>query len=716
MTRLRLTVGDEVRWDGRTWNVAVLEGASARLLEAGTGAVAAVSLPHLVTDPGFEVVGADRPVVAPLALLDALPDHVRDQALAWERHVREVESGITEPGGEAPRPQYDPATRTMAQREAAKAAELTGAGVPTSVATVRRMRARYRERGVWGLVDQRTTRPRSPVGRADPRVVEAVKAVLEEQRGRSTGTLSALRDRVRWLLEDLYGPGVVAVPPQSTFNRLVHALGDGQGVLGSAVQRRWHAARPEPPFGATVALRPGELVMMDSTPLDVLAVMADGVVGRPELTIAIDVATRAICAAVLRPPGSSTVDAAVLLAEMVAPMRMRLGWDAVLAMQRSVVPYERLLSLDERLEGAAARPVIVPETVVVDQGRVFVSASFLAACESLGVSLQPVPPANGPAKGHVERTFKSINHGFCQYVAGYTGSNTTERGSGVEEEACWTLPQLQDFLDEWLVAGWHARKHSALRHPLLPHLALSPIEMWAALVGVTGYVPVPPTSDSHIELLPVRWQVINDYGIRFDYRTYDSKALNGFRRRTVYGTGEAQRWEVHYNPYDPARIWVRLPKGFVEVPWIHATEVSLPFTDYTWRHVRATVARASDRDAHELALARALDALLRRAGAGVGTRRERTLAARAAAGQAVALRRPDPSDVDVPSDVAPPVQARPPGEQPAEPDEDLVLGFDEGEDEDEDDGEDALGAATAQVPSARVSRLLNPHEEAARWL
>lgn len=123
---------------------------------------------------------------------------------------------------------------------------------------------------------------------------------------------------------------------------------------------------------------------MDSTPLDVLAVLADGVTGRPELTIALDVATRSVCAAVLRPPGTSAVDAAVLLAEMVAPMRMRPGWDAVLALQRSVVPYERLLGLDERLQGAAARPVIVPQTVVVDQGAVFVSSSFLGACESLG--------------------------------------------------------------------------------------------------------------------------------------------------------------------------------------------------------------------------------------------------------------------------------------------------------------------------------------------
>ncbi|MGW9213559.1 hypothetical protein ACWGR4_42260 [Embleya sp. NPDC055664] len=405
-----LAVGDRVRLEGREWTVVVLAGGSARLLDEG-GAVAAVSLPHVFADPGFEVVGAARPVVPPFGLLDALPEDVRDRALAWERHVREVESGVADPPSGTPRARYDPARWNLTQREEAKAAELTDPGTPTSVATVRRMRARYRRKGVWGLVDQRVVRPRSPVGRADPRVVEAVSAVLREQRERSTGTLTALRVRVGWLLEDRFGPGAPAVPPPSTFNRLVHALGDGQGLLGSSVQRRVHACRPEPPFRVTVALRPGELVMMDSTSLDVFAVMADGVLDRPELTIAIDVATRAICAAVLRPPGSSAVDAAVLLAEMVAPMRMRPGWDADLAMRRSVVPYERLVSLDERLEGAAARPVIVPETVVVDQGRVFVSASFVAACESLGVSLQPVPPANGPAKGHVERTFDERHSG-----------------------------------------------------------------------------------------------------------------------------------------------------------------------------------------------------------------------------------------------------------------------------------------------------------------
>jgi hypothetical protein len=93
------------------------------------------------------------------------------------------------------------------------------------------------------------------------------------------------------------------------------------------------------------------------------------------------------------------------------PEPKRPTWPEALAMERSVVPYERLMSMDARLEGAAARPVITPQTIVVDQGNVFVSSSFIAADESLGISVQPTPPGNGPAKGHVERTFSSINTG-----------------------------------------------------------------------------------------------------------------------------------------------------------------------------------------------------------------------------------------------------------------------------------------------------------------
>ena len=57
-------------------------------------------------------------------------------------------------------------------------------------------------------------------------------------------------------------------------------------------------------------------------------------------------------------------------------------------------------------------------------------------------------------KGIVEATFAAINTLFCQHVAAYTGSNTTP---GSDVDAVWTLPDLQDLLDEWLLCGFTDR-------------------------------------------------------------------------------------------------------------------------------------------------------------------------------------------------------------------------------------------------------------------
>ncbi|MDQ0798278.1 hypothetical protein [Streptomyces sp. B1I3] len=108
-------------------------------------------------------------------------------------------------------------------------------------------------------------------------------------------------------------------------------------------------------------------MQIDSTPLDVLVLLDSGVTGKVDLTGMIDVATRTLTAAVLRPTTKS-VDASVLLARTVTPEPMRPGWADALAMSRSVLPHRQLLQLDERLAHAAARPVIVPETIVCDHG------------------------------------------------------------------------------------------------------------------------------------------------------------------------------------------------------------------------------------------------------------------------------------------------------------------------------------------------------------
>ncbi|MFD8978869.1 transposase [Streptomyces sp. NPDC059564] len=607
-------VGDRIRFEDRIHVLAGLDGPRCRLLAEQDAGVQVLLLTQVVGAPDFDVLDHPRstrrrvPVHGPL---DGLDSEVREKALAWERHVLEVETGHVGPHQDwPPRTGYDPAVHSLAEREAVKAAELTAAGQAVSVATVRRMRARYREEGVWGLVDGRMKRERSVFGQADPRVVAAIIGALTQQQGRSTGTLSRLRRQVTWLLQDTHGSGTVAVPPAATFNRLVRAVAEQQGLALTAAGERRRASRPVPVFTPTHAMAPGELVMMDSTLLDVMVVCEDGQARRPELTMAVDVATRSITAAVLRPKGTKAVDAAVLLAQTLVPQPMRPHWPEYLSMAASVIPHQRLVSIDARMQGAAARPVIRPVTVVIDQGKVFVSRCFLAAAEHLGISVQPCPPASAHAKGHVERGFGAIGTLFAQYVAGYTGNSLATRGSTVEDEACWTLPQLQDLLDEWVVCGWQERRHERLRHPLMPRLTLTPNEMWAALVGITGHVPVPLTGADWIELLPSRRCVIGDEGIRFEHRTYDGPILNGHRHRSTAADG---KWEVHHNPYEPWQCWVRLPHGWEPVTWIHQGLVSKPFTDTTWRHIRSVVKQREGRAEHEEQLARHLDELLRRA-------------------------------------------------------------------------------------------------------
>ena len=133
-----------------------------------------------------------------------------------------------------------------------------------------------------------------------------------------------------------------------------------------------------------------------------------------------------------------------------------------------MLPHARLLDIDARMELAAAEPVIVPDTIVIDGGKVFVSETFTRACDRLGISVQRARPRTPTDKAIVEATFGSINTLFCQHVAAYTGSNPTPRGERRRREPHGRMPELQDLLDEWLIAGWQHRPHDSLRDPYFP--------------------------------------------------------------------------------------------------------------------------------------------------------------------------------------------------------------------------------------------------------
>jgi Mu transposase, C-terminal len=249
-------------------------------------------------------------------------------------------------------------------------------------------------------------------------------------------------------------------------------------------------------------------------------------------------------------------------------------------------------------------------------------------------------------KAVMERTFGSINTLFCQHVAGYTGRDVTRRGTDVADRAVWSLADLQELLDEWIIC-WQSRPHEGLRHPFTPDRAASPNEVYAALVAAAGYVPVALTGEDYIELLPAQWRSIGDGGIQIDYRTYNCADLAPYRRLSSGLAAREGRWEVHYDPYDLTRIWVRDHRhgGWITVPWTHLAMVTQPFADFTWRHARKIAAQRGVDDANETAVAVVLAGLLRRAGQGPDTQRTlaRTRAASALPGLRPALPAPEPA-------------------------------------------------------------------------
>jgi putative transposase len=196
-----LRPGDLVRYDAADHQVVALAGTSVRLrCDAGETVVLAS---YLMACPDFTVLdGTPLPTVEPIGLLDGLPAKVVEDARAWERCIVEVETGLPRhaASGTEPRPGFDPATTTVADRDKAMAAEL---GV--SLRTMQIRRARYARQGLWGLVDQRRVKMSEATGRVDARLVAVIRDVVDAETDTSTGTRSRLIHRVMKVVEATYG-------------------------------------------------------------------------------------------------------------------------------------------------------------------------------------------------------------------------------------------------------------------------------------------------------------------------------------------------------------------------------------------------------------------------------------------------------------------------------------------------------------------------------
>lgn len=428
---MKATAGTQISWSSTTYTVIAVSALEVLLRDAD-GAELRVSLKELNrTASPATPCGPMVPTVA--STEEALPREVAVWQVSLERLVDTDDADPVE---------------VRVSREQATLQQALGRTVGRS--TIFRKLALYREEGIAGLLDKR--RSRATTSSVDPRVIEILGEVLASRAKSSTVSRAVLIADISRRVRDRYGDEV-AVPSRSTLYRLLDAEDRGRHSFGSAKTRETLSLQPKRDFVGRIALRPGEQVQIDSTPLDVMVRIDDQTIGRPELTIMVDVATRSVLAAVLRPESTKSMDLVVVLARALVPYARRPEGARETRRLISTAWAEDALVDQERYERLRdSQPFIFPETITTDRGKNYLSAHFRSACQTLGISLITSAPHTPTDKPHVERTFESIASLFLQHVRGYVGRSVEYRGKDVEAQSAslLTIAQMQELLEDWI--------------------------------------------------------------------------------------------------------------------------------------------------------------------------------------------------------------------------------------------------------------------------
>ncbi|GAA1264567.1 TnsA-like heteromeric transposase endonuclease subunit [Saccharothrix xinjiangensis] len=542
------------------------------------------------------------------ALWDDLADDVRAAAFELEDHLREATTGYrsgnaADPAPGEPRPAYDPA-RTQRDRLEAKADELG-----LSSRWLWKQLLRYREHGVMALVDQRKQRARNPLARLDPRIIDAILDQAAYEENDSTGTLLRFYRRVQNRLDAAHGPGAVVLPSESTFRRATNLLLKNRHTFGLSKTRQTTANQPDWSFGHVVAHRPGEIVMLDTTRLDVFAYdpITDETVP-VELTVALDLFSRSLLAWRLTPEGTKAIDIGLLVADAMTPEPMRPGWADTLRFSMMRIPNERLLKIDQRLAAAAARPVIYPETLLVDHGKPYKSDVVRRACTSLGINFPLARKGKPTDKPEVEAVFNTIRQQFSEHVAGYKGPDVARRGRDPQGVARWTIAELEEFFAEYVVAVYQRRWHAGLTVPGYPSERLSPNQAYELGVSLAGYVTCPSDPTMYFQLMPIAWRKIHPDGVENNHLTYYDDVLYRYRNATSPYPNSGGKWPIRFDPRNALHAYFCDPADgrWHMLRWTHALDEHQPFTDNTLREVTRLIAGRGKRKADQAEVAAAL--------------------------------------------------------------------------------------------------------------
>jgi len=300
---------------------------------------------------------------------------------------------------------------------------------------------------------------------------------------------------------------------------------------------------------------PLEVVQIDHTRVDIIVVdpFSREPIGRPWITLAIDVYSRCIAGfcLTLEPPSAVSVG---------------------LCLAHGAIEKQAWL---EHLGIAASWPIHgKPLSIHVDNGEEFHSEALRRGCEVHGIKIHYRPKGAPHFGGTIERvigTFMQMVH----ELPGTTFSNTIERGKyNSEREASLTLAELEKWFALAITGPYHGSLHTGIGEP--------PIVRWERGVFEKGEPkPVHDPKAFLIDFLPVLRRRIHRQGFLVDHIGYFSNAL----RPWIAARDKGHMFLIRRDPRDLSRIWVLHPeeKRYLEVPY---RTMSYPAVTL-WEHKQA---------------------------------------------------------------------------------------------------------------------------------
>lgn len=250
---------------------------------------------------------------------------------------------------------------------------------------------------------------------------------------------------------------------------------------------------------------PLEVVQIDHTKLDIILVDETHrlPVGRPWITVAIDVFSRMVVGLYLSfdPPGALA---------------------AGMCMSISILPKELYLN---RLGVNEEWPCWgVMRCIHLDNGKEFRGHMLEKACENYNIEIKWRPVKTPHWGGHIERLLGTLGKEI-HTLPGTTFSNTQERkGYDSEKQASLTLKELESWIITFITSVYHKRIHSSIN--------MSPLEKYKE--GIFGTANLPglglPTRifnerKVRLDFMPFEERSVQEYGVQIDHINYYDDVL-----------------------------------------------------------------------------------------------------------------------------------------------------------------------------------------------